>query len=512
MGLINLNTYPAAGTINDTDKVIINGQQYNYSQLQAYIAGETGTFSGTEQILKVNKNTGRGTMITLAQMKDFVAGSSSPVTESDIFPIIASGTYKHVTSSVAQSYLDTFDLNSISGLQVWYDSTDNSTLTVSGSDVTQVRDKSGNNNHSNPSGAKPTKTTESTTGKQVINMDPSDSGLPLTTGISASTFTIFIVYKILIPTGSTVLLGGASPNNNYITTDDSVIGVGGAGAQTYLYDRTMKEMAVMCIRQQSGSQQIWEYNGRQRLRTTGSVPSNPFYMNCIGALNNGSWAGGKFAGFAYYNSFLSDSDALRVAKKLAQTHNVNPGPYNKIVAFGDSYTVGIGASTNNGWAFQVAASLGKNLANEGISGSRFQDVTGTDTNSGYNRYHRNLIEFPTSDRLYILYGFNDITQIGASASQYQTMLTTMANDLIAAGYSAGSIYIGTVPRMYGDANSSTVQAYGDAARAVCSSFGFHCAEVYAAQVANGGDSLFSGDHLHPNDTGHTVIANAFLAA
>jgi lysophospholipase L1-like esterase len=508
--LKNLNTYPVGGSIADSDKVIINGQEYTALQLQEYIGGDESVFDGSEEILKVNKNTGRGEMITLAELKDFVAGESSPVTASDIFGLSVSGTMKQVSSSIVLSYMDTFDLPSISGLQVWYDATDNSTITLSGSQVTQLRDKSGNANHSNPSGQKPLITTNSLTGKQCINMDPSDSGITLTTGQVNSTFTFFLVYKIPATPGN-VLVGGATPNNNWITPTDSIIGIGGAGTQSYQPDETMKEMTVMCIRQNSGAAQYWEVNGRKRLRTTGSVPANPFYLNAIGALNGGNWCGGEFAGFAYYNSFLSEDDARRVAKKLAQTHNVNPGPYYKIVGFGDSYTVGIGADAGNGWIYQVGTALGKKVANEGISGSRFQD-TGGDTSSGYSRYTRNLIEYPATDRLYILYGFNDITLMGATADQYETQLNAMIADLIERGYDPNQIYVGTVPRMYGDANSSTVQDYGDRVRAVCSTHSCHCAEVYAAQVAGGGDSLFDGDHLHPNNGGHEVIANAFLDA
>jgi lysophospholipase L1-like esterase len=221
---------------------------------------------------------------------------------------------------------------------------------------------------------------------------------------------------------------------------------------------------------------------------------------------------GRFSGFAYYNTFLSTDDAVRVARKLAQTHNINPGPAYKMVAFGDSYTVGLGASSkSNAWAYKVATSLSLVVANAGISGSRFQD-TGGDTTSGYSRYARDLVEVVPNDKIFILYGFNDITQVGASAAQYQTQLDAMIADLIDKGYDPDNIYIGTVPRMYGDANSATVQAYGDAVRAVCTAYGCHCAEVYAAQVANGGDSLFDGDHLHPNNTGHQVIADAFLDA
>lgn len=512
MGLINLNTYPAAGSISDTDKVIIDGQQYDYSLLQDYIGGDESVFDGTEQILKVNKNTGRGQMITLAQMKAFVNGGSSPVTTTDIFPLIASGTYKHVTSSVAQSYLDTFDLPSISGLQVWYDATDNSTISNTGSQLTQLRDKSGNSNHSNPSGQKPLITTDSLTGKQCINMDPSDSGITLTTPQVNSTFTFFLVYKLPASPGN-VLVGGGSGNNNYITPGGSVIGIGGAGTQSYQFDDAMAEMTVFCIRQNSGSAQYWEFNGRQRLRTTGSVPSNPFYLYAIGAMNGGNWCGGTFAGFAYYNSFLSDDDAKKVVRKLVQTHNINPTPYYKIIGFGDSHTVGVGADANNGWIYQVGASLGKKVVVEGISGSLFQDITGTDANSGYNRYRRNLIEYPANDRLYIMYGFNDIPNGSTSIGTYTTELTTMVTDLLAAGYPADRIYIGTIPRYYGDAHSTAVQDYGDVIRTICSTYGLHCAEVYQAIVDDGrGDALYYADNIHFNNDGHTVIANAFLAA
>ena len=523
--IYNLNNLPSSGSVSDSHNVTVNGAQYTALQLKNFCGGSTAVFSGSEQILKADKNTGRGKLITLNQLKDFVAQNASPVASTDCFALLISGVYYRVQASVFRSYLDNFSPMSLSGIQVWYDMTDATSYSATGSSVTQIRDKSGNGNDSNPTtGQRMTLITDALSGKQTCYGSIASSSIPLTTPFNNSTFTFFLVCcNVNAGLYTNVLTGGSSFNdyiqgggasNNYV---DSIVSAQGGSSQSYQDDFAMKEMIVLCIRQQSGTTQIWEINGRNRIRTTGSVPSVNFNVGQIfNAFGGGAGGPGRFGGFVYYNTFLNDSDASRVAKYLVDHHNINPaGQYYKITGFGDSYTIGLGASTlANSYIHKIAASLGKEVSNAGISGSRFQDITGTgsDAQCGYVRYARDLVEYPYRDRLYILYGFNDVNNGSASVSTYQTQLNAMVTDLISRGYPAGNIYLGTIPRQYGDNNGTLVQQYGDAVRSVGNAHGCHVAEVYAAQVANGGDSLFSGDHLHPNDTGHQVIANAFLAA
>jgi len=521
----NLNTLSSQGSVSDSHQIIVNGNIYTALQLKNFCGGDTSVFSGSEQILKADKNTGRGKLITLSQLKDYVSQASSPVVNTDLFIIRVSGSDKSVTATIFRSYLDNFSPTALSGLQVWYDMTDATSYSATGSSVTQIRDKSGNNNHSNPTtGQRMTLLMDTLTGKQTCYGSASNSSIPLTTPFNNSTYTFFWVGSnsnaglftnvLMGGSGFNDYIQGGGPSGNYT---DSIISAQGGSSQSYQDDFTLKEMTVLCIRQQSGVTQIWECNGRNRIRISGSVPSVNFSIGTLCNVAAGGAGGqGLFGGFVYYNTFLNDSDAARVTKYLVDHHNINPsGQYYKITGFGDSYTIGLGASTlANSYIHKIAASLGKEVSNAGISGSRFQDITGTggDAQCGYVRYARDLVEYPYRDRLYILYGFNDVNNGSASVSTYQTQLNTMVTDLISRGYPAGNIYLGTVPRQYGDNNGTLAQQYGNAVRSVGNAHGCHVAEVYAAQVANGGDSLFSGDHLHPNDTGHQVIANAFLAA
>lgn len=506
----NINKLASASSIADTDKVVVDGEQYTVLQLQSFISGRLSPFAGTETIVKANRNTGRGVQVTLNDLKNFITQGTSSITATDVFMILVGNEFKKVTTTVFQEYLFDFEPSDLSGLQVYFDATDNSTISSTGSTLTQLRDKSGNNNHSNPSGSeRPTIGTDPQTGKQALVTGTGSTVLPLTTPLANASYTLFLVHsQVNLDSYTQYLLANSSPLD--FTVIDSIINAS-TGAINFQQDQSLGIQSVLCIRVNAGVATYWQFNGRRRIKTSVGVASATQTISRLLNLTGNS-SNGFFGGFLYYNSFLSEENTKSVIKYLVDHFEVNSAGY-KMIGFGDSYTVGIGASdAAHRWLNLFAANKSKLVVNAGISGSRFQNVGGVDSGSGYARYANDLVEYPASDMVAILYGFNDITQVGASAEQYHIQLEDMIADLISKGYLPNNIYIGTVPRKYNDANSATVQAYGDAVRAVCRKYGCYCAEVYAAQVANGGDSLFSVDLLHPNDPGHDVIADAFIAA
>lgn len=208
-------------------------------------------------------------------------------------------------------------------------------------------------------------------------------------------------------------------------------------------------------------------------------------------------------------------------------------PYtpNGLVAFGDSVTAGGNASdAAHRWPNLVAPALLKTLTNSGIGGTVFQNTTqnsiatigGAALNNGRDTYAARILAYaPTI--VCILYGLNDIRLNDAafSAANFETDLGELVDALVAGGVLADNIVIGSPPlctdyTYYGapwnGGDSTKHAAYVAACAAVATAKSTRYADVYQAMIDNGGATLMDTDGTHPNDAGHAVIANAFLAA
>lgn len=199
------------------------------------------------------------------------------------------------------------------------------------------------------------------------------------------------------------------------------------------------------------------------------------------------------------------------------------------VFFGDSITAGSGASTTeNRWVNLVQASRYFDTAtNSGIGGTVLQNTVKTggaaETNNGRDTYASRVTAY-NPNYVYIMYGLNDLRLNDAnfSVANYQNDLGEVVAAIIANGTLAKNIVIGSPPYMntsyyasYSpfDAGSTLKHAqYAAAAAAVASAYGTRYVDIYQIMLDGGGNSLVSADGIHPNDAGHLVIANAFLAA
>jgi lysophospholipase L1-like esterase len=206
-----------------------------------------------------------------------------------------------------------------------------------------------------------------------------------------------------------------------------------------------------------------------------------------------------------------------------------PGTY--AVFFGDSITAGTGASdAAHRYANIAATAQGWTLVNSGISGTTLQNTVQTATatsglatdNNGRDTCANRVVRH-APDRVVILYGLNDLrlNDVAYSDANYQTDLGEVVDLIVAGGTPASSIVIGSPPYCTNYAghaapsNAGSAEkhaAYVAAAAAVATAKGTRYADVYAAMVAGGGNSLLSADNVHPNDAGHAVIATAIQAA
>lgn len=200
-----------------------------------------------------------------------------------------------------------------------------------------------------------------------------------------------------------------------------------------------------------------------------------------------------------------------------------PAAISSAVFFGDSITVGQGASsTAKRWSSLVANFISLKEINKGISGTVLQNSYPVLVNNGIDRYQNDIFPYKLA-KVFILYGLNDLRYNGANffVSAYQIDLNTVVSGLILAGFVPTHITVGSPPYMLPSCydedfpfNAGSIpkhQQYRDATKTVAIANGCKWADIYQAML-NSTDSLISPDGVHPNDTGHQLIASTILAA
>lgn len=207
-------------------------------------------------------------------------------------------------------------------------------------------------------------------------------------------------------------------------------------------------------------------------------------------------------------------------------------PAQTIYFFGDSYTVGIGA-TSNYYRFSTVLSrlLGQTENNNGVSGSTMEKRSPVDYGGALavNMQDR-LSSIPTyvagtTKWLVTLYGINDWRYDGGSYSStnFQTDYTSYLTYATATkGWPANRIVVTSLPYLdpanystvaaAGTPNQTTMDAFNAATLAVSASFGTKYADIYNVMKNHGGAILITTDKLHPNNIGHNTIALAIANA
>lgn len=210
-----------------------------------------------------------------------------------------------------------------------------------------------------------------------------------------------------------------------------------------------------------------------------------------------------------------------------------PGPgTGRMAVFGDSLTTGAGATTTaNRWANRVSTATTFTLLNAGISGTVLQnspDANGSPrANNGRDRFQTAILGSNQSEHNYILYGLNDLRYTGATASvnvsNYTNDYKEIINGLLLAGCDRTKIRVGLpwIPDAgynqgsTGFTGSTRVihESYLQAVKDVASEYGLLYAPVYENMLsASASQSIMDTDNVHPNNTGHSIIAVAFQNA
>ncbi|WP_308297198.1 MULTISPECIES: SGNH/GDSL hydrolase family protein [unclassified Streptomyces] len=210
---------------------------------------------------------------------------------------------------------------------------------------------------------------------------------------------------------------------------------------------------------------------------------------------------------------------------------VDAGRADAVALFGDSITDGFGSTpgANRRWSDALAERTGRPVLNAGIGGNLLLNDSAWYGEKGVHRLRRDVLDQPGVDTLVVLLGLNDI---GFSETDeqptYQPAPVVEAAELIAGhrelirqGRAAGLRVIGCTLLPFGGSDH-----WGEHAAKVSHELNewIRCSGEYDAVVdlnralADPVDpdrlrpSYDFGDHLHPNDAGYEVMAQALSMA
>ncbi|MFE6623523.1 SGNH/GDSL hydrolase family protein [Streptomyces sp. NPDC057740] len=204
---------------------------------------------------------------------------------------------------------------------------------------------------------------------------------------------------------------------------------------------------------------------------------------------------------------------------------VDSGRTDAVALLGDSITDGFGSTpgADRRWSDALAERTGRPVLNAGIGGNLLLNDSAWYGDGGLRRLRRDVLDRPGVDTLVVLLGLNDI---GFSETDeqptYKPAPVVEAGELIAGhrelirqGRAAGLRVVGATLLLFGGSDH-----WGERAAKVSHELNewIRCAGEYDAVVdlgralADPGDpdrlrpAYDFGDHLHPNDTGYTVMA------
>ena len=348
----------------------------------------------------------------------------------------------------------TFYPSSVSGMTVWVDANDPNSYTLSGSNITQLKDKSGNgNNTTGYNGAQPTFLTNAINGLPVFNI-AGGSGFYGNMSNTGTTMTFFCI-AILTNTATTSRLIDFTDG---LTTDD-----GQSVAKAVV---TMPTIALYrangtgggTVNSGIGSQNIpylvtCYFNGTNGYLAINGTYSTPFAVSGnfsitkygIGATFNSYSNQGyaKYGEVLIYNTSLSTLDRQKTEGYLAWKWGLNTSlPTNH------PYYSAAPTNSSSGSVVLKTTTIAKNISNSGAIGRGNSTVTIPDAYS--NTAIIKGIPFPnnTTGNCNVVFNsniFNDTTQnamnctkVGYNSTGVNSLNTTSVGSITSNGYTSGT--------------------------------------------------------------------------
>jgi len=297
---------------------------------------------------------------------------------------------KIVTDSLVLA-LDAADNNSAphndlpvkQGLVGWWDANDDSTVTLSGSNVTQWRDKSGNSNHmSVPSSYSGPTRGNTLNSKKVLTFTQSN-GLESTLNLSSSNYTVLGVSRYTA-TGQTPSTSPSSGRVIQANSNNWLLGHHNAGTQ--------RHYAVGWVTSAGTDDTNWRiYSG------TGDISGDVYKFYVVGTDNTqNSGAGSAGPNGLGINTGYSEHSACEGAEIIA---------FNRVLS--DDERTKVHNYLQNKWNIEVSDAKWYDQTANGNNGIFYNEPVYADTNKGY-------FEFDGSDT-YMQGSIDSSTFSGASS-------------------------------------------------------------------------------------------------
>jgi lysophospholipase L1-like esterase len=438
----------------------------------------------------------------------------------------------------------------IFGLALWLDASDTTTITDAGSGaVSAWADKSGfSRNFTQGTGAnRPTTGLNTINGKNVLKFDGTNDFLTAPAsiyGFSNAANTIIAVVRPNVKQIANIIAGadGGTSRWRLLASDASNAYVGGSNSTTgVVAGATVPapiagELAtITSVFQTTSSTVTAGKSGALGAPAAGDV----FTMTTarIGSATSGvQFLNADLAELIIYSRALNNSELNQIGAYLRDKWGspwtdiqTPPAPLqgkSTLVAFGDSVTLGTGASSvSYSYIGIVTAAMRTISTNKGIGGTVLQNSSSL-ANNGRDRYVADLTGAAKRDVVIICYGYNDMRYtVGdpMNLANYQNDLQEVLTGLLGAGYATTDIVLCSLPwatdALYSSggagftgSNRTIHESYVAAIKAIAVTNAVLYAPIYETMLAVGTAAIIDADNIHPNDAGHALAAMAVLNA
>ena len=224
-----------------------------------------------------------------------------------------------------------FKPTDIGGCQLWLDASDSTTISLTGSTVTQINDKSGNSNNTSSSTGTVTYTADGLNGRPAFSFNATGGfrGPTSITGTTLTAFTVATLNSGVNFNGRLFGLANATQSDyQYATTCQPFFclnggpNISGYRNNTYMsYQTNTFDTPFIGTSQFTGSSNIISVNGTPGTAAAdanGSFSITKYGFGCEGLSNSGVNWYGYCSEMILYNRLLSDSERQQVEAYLAQ--------------------------------------------------------------------------------------------------------------------------------------------------------------------------------------------------